>query len=574
MLQWAEQYGGHFETAIDFLETSNADAEAERQAKEAARQRELEQAQQLAEAERQRATDQARAAVRLRWLVRGLGVVAVVALLATVVAWFARQEARSNADVAARKAVDAEQQREIAQNALVDVAAAKELAERNLKTAEVAQATAIEAERRSREFRYATDMQLAATLVADETANAGQILTRLADHDPEANQELEGKDDLRGFEWHYLKRLVEGRATVIEGFEKEVAAAAVNSEGELVTLTKAGLLQRWDLVTRQEAGPALDVTKGRSPSSGALAPDGRQVALGVGDKVYLVDATTGEENRRTIAAMSRCGLVFSPDSKMLITVDTGIGWWDTSTGNPIAIDDFKLTAYGAGYHPLSVSADGLTVAVGGQGSYRGSFSVFQMNPETRAITRLVDTAGGSGTKRALAISPDGQTVAVSLYFAGAIYLFDTSTGKPLRANASAHPASISAIAFDPEGTRMVTAAMDGSVKVWEDYKQIDTTDSTALVGHAEQVDTLAWTADGKQLLSAGKDNSVRLWNLEQDGDSIHRTIADALGFRARYSPDGTLMAVAGESGCDPAPRRRDGTDGDAAAQRWRGTRIR
>src|SRR5262249_11253658 len=41
---WAEQYGGNFQTAIDFLEASNREVEAQRQAKEAARQRELEQA--------------------------------------------------------------------------------------------------------------------------------------------------------------------------------------------------------------------------------------------------------------------------------------------------------------------------------------------------------------------------------------------------------------------------------------------------------------------------------------------------------------------------------------------------
>src|SRR5262249_7630683 len=57
---WAGQYGGHFETAIGFLDTSNAEAEAERQAKEAARQHELEQAQQLAEAQQLRLEQQKR----------------------------------------------------------------------------------------------------------------------------------------------------------------------------------------------------------------------------------------------------------------------------------------------------------------------------------------------------------------------------------------------------------------------------------------------------------------------------------------------------------------------------------
>ena len=46
---WAEQYGGQFDPAIGFLDSSSADAQALQQAQEAARRRELEQAQQLAD---------------------------------------------------------------------------------------------------------------------------------------------------------------------------------------------------------------------------------------------------------------------------------------------------------------------------------------------------------------------------------------------------------------------------------------------------------------------------------------------------------------------------------------------
>jgi Protein kinase domain len=70
--EWAEQYGGDFETAIGFLETSNADAESERLSKEAARQRELEQARQLAEAQQLRLEQQQQAARRLRKMIAGL----------------------------------------------------------------------------------------------------------------------------------------------------------------------------------------------------------------------------------------------------------------------------------------------------------------------------------------------------------------------------------------------------------------------------------------------------------------------------------------------------------------------
>src|SRR5262249_26994515 len=70
--EWAGQYGGDFETAIGFLEASNAEVEAERQAREAARRRELEQAQELAESRKQRLVQQQREAKRLRKLIAGL----------------------------------------------------------------------------------------------------------------------------------------------------------------------------------------------------------------------------------------------------------------------------------------------------------------------------------------------------------------------------------------------------------------------------------------------------------------------------------------------------------------------
>jgi WD40 repeat protein len=113
--EWSEQYGGHFETAIAFLERSNAEAEAERQAKEAARQRELEQARELAEAQRLRLDQQQRSARRLRKMIGGLAVVAVIAGLACVAALFANQRANQSAQQAKQSEQEADQARTAAE---------------------------------------------------------------------------------------------------------------------------------------------------------------------------------------------------------------------------------------------------------------------------------------------------------------------------------------------------------------------------------------------------------------------------------------------------------------------------
>src|SRR5262249_24807089 len=106
--EWAEQYGGHFETAIGFLEASNAEAEAERQAREGDRQRELDQPGQLVEAERARAEAEMRSARRLRVLVACAAGVAVVALAASLVAvafWRDASLAKHDAELSEQSAL-------------------------------------------------------------------------------------------------------------------------------------------------------------------------------------------------------------------------------------------------------------------------------------------------------------------------------------------------------------------------------------------------------------------------------------------------------------------------------------
>jgi WD40 repeat protein/tetratricopeptide (TPR) repeat protein len=97
---WAGRYHPAFASAIAFLEKSAATKQAEEAAREAARQRELDQAKALAQAEHRRAEEQIRFAARLKWLVRGLGLVAMIALTAFGAALVARWEARRQAQLA------------------------------------------------------------------------------------------------------------------------------------------------------------------------------------------------------------------------------------------------------------------------------------------------------------------------------------------------------------------------------------------------------------------------------------------------------------------------------------------
>lgn len=559
---WAERYRPGFAAAMAFLAASQQAVVAEEQAREAARQHELEQARQLAEAQQLRLEQQKRAARKLRKMIGGLAAVAVIAGLACVAALVARNEAGRLAQVAEQQADHARQNEERAnenaqraEQSQKETAGALALAKTQKTKAEEAEQAARAAEEAGRKLLYTTDMRLAPFFWRDDRTTAEQLRALLAKHIPDskaaANKDATGPDakpDLRGFEWHYYQHLLEHSAAVFSGHAASVVDGALTPNGQLVTLDEQGQVRRWDPNSQSEdAASRRDLPGGVNAQFRVLSPAGRLAALAQGNKVHVFDTFTGKETFQIDSANERYRrLIFSRDEGRLVVVDDKVRWLSAASGEVVASLDQKFNRL----YSLALSADGLTLAVVGHGQVGHQFSTFRLDATGKKVTPLAkDVVGSGGTLYASALSPDGRRIVVGPELSGALFVYDTATGRPIAAHESAHASPVSAMALSSDGARLATADAEGTIKIWADAQKLSSKSAALLTlkGHQGAMTAISFSADGKRLVTTSVDKTARVWDLENAGAAIRPLERSGLAWVARFSPDGQLIAASGGS---------------------------
>src|SRR5215207_9009745 len=209
------------------------------------------------------------------------------------------------------------------------------------------------------------------------------------------------------------------------------------------------------------------------------------------------------------------------------------------TGPPI-----EPEAFAAAYVGSYLQSPGFALAPGGHSVVIASANgeLVWWNLRSRMPTRRL--AIGTG-QHPLAVSPDARTIAVGVE--RGIQLVDTRSGA-VRTVAGALSGPPSWLLFSPDGGTVVSTSLDGTVALWDVESA---TLRETLRGHSGAVQQPVFSPDGGTLYTASLDGTAIAWDLEGDrGLGRPLTFTHDRAFHeifdrhpGKFSPDGRLIAL-------------------------------
>jgi WD40 repeat protein len=243
-------------------------------------------------------------------------------------------------------------------------------------------------------------------------------------------------------------------------------------------------------------------------------------------------------------------VAFSPSSDRLLAsrADGTSAIWALPGGRVAAVLNAPAYVYDAAW-----SRDGTRVVMGSKGNsayvwdaVRGGLPLHVLTQGAASTTVAASPANGTNNKQqnvvnGVAFNPDGTRI-VTASWDGTAAIWDAATGKRLHL-LKGQSGRVYRAAYSPDGTEIVTANQDGTARLWNARG----TPLHVLSGHTGLVTEASFDRTGTLVLTASTDGTARIWNWQGNQIAVLSGHTGAVG-TARFDPAGTFVVTAGNDG--------------------------
>jgi WD40 repeat protein/DNA-binding SARP family transcriptional activator len=159
-----------------------------------------------------------------------------------------------------------------------------------------------------------------------------------------------------------------------------------------------------------------------------------------------------------------------------------------------------------------------------------------------ADAHLVLRADAHGGVHSVAFSGDGEHIAAALDD-GTVRLLAADGSNPR--TLSGHRGPVLGVDVDADGSRAVSAGMDGTIRLWE---ASDGWTERVLHRGSKPQTAVAFSPDGRRILGVGRDGWIRLWNARSGAQETRVNGEGRELLAAAFSRDGRRFAAGGTDG--------------------------